>query len=675
MPGSSPGMTIGRIPHCPQGCPPRPPRIKERVAEGREKHMGIGGLKPGARLGLAAILVLAAGLRLWGIERNGFGTEYYAAGVLSMMSSLHNFFFASFDPAGFVSVDKPPVALWIQVASAELFGFSGFSVILPQVLEGLAAILLLYRLVARRFGAAAGLLAALMLAIMPVSVAVDRSSNTDSCLVLVLLLAAAAMIRAIERRSFGWLLAAMITVGIGFNVKMAAALGVVPAFGLAYLLAAPAAWRRRLAHLTLAGSAALIVGFAWFAAFDLVPPDGRPYAGSSTDNSMLQMVFVQYGIDRFIPHPGRGEREGGNRVVNPEAPVMAGLMPSADRVPIGPLRLADPKLGGQIGWFFPLAAVGALGLFRRRQPATPAQLDLILWSGWALIYGIVFSVAGGIFHAYYVVAMAPPVAALAGIGLVAAWRHPQHWPLPAALAFTGLWQAWLEHDVLAGDGPDWRRVLFVLVLADTALATLGLILARRHAPSWASAALALGLGALLATPFAWALSPVLGHTNISFPAADVALLPPATEAPRRGWNERPDETRLLAYIQQNRGDARYLLATQTAPVAAPLILGSGAPVMAVGGYTGTDPILTPEALAALVAAGQVRFFLLRDGGRGRGAGDPQGQARLIADWVKAHGQTIDPALWDAAKPPAPESDRLPVQYLLYDLRPSAPVAG
>jgi len=519
---------------------------------------------------------------------------------------------------------------------------------------------------------------------MPVSVAVDRSSNTDSCLVLVLLLAAAAMIRAIERRSFGWLLAAMVTVGIGFNVKMAAALGVVPAFGLAYLLAAPAQWRRRLAQLTLAGSAALIVGFAWFATFDLVPPEARPYAGSTTDNSMLQMVFVQYGIDRFIPHPGRGEREAGNRAANPEAPA-AGLMPSADRVPIGPLRLADPKLGGQIGWFFPLAAVGALGLVRRRrQPMTPDRLDLVLWTGWALIYGTVFSIAGGIFHAYYVVAMAPPVAALAGIGLVAAWRHYQagdrpRWLLPAAIAVTGLWQSWLEHDVLAGHGSDWRRFLFGLVLADVALGALGLALARRRAPSWTRAALVLGFAALLVTPFAWALSPVLGHTNISFPAADVALLPPATEAPRRGWNERPDQTRLLAYIQQNRGDARYLLATQTAPVAAPLILDSGAPVMAVGGYTGTDPILTPEQLAALVEAGQVRFFLLREGGRGAGGGrggaNQQGPARLIADWVKAHGQMIDPALWAAAAPPAPEPERPPVQYLLYDLHPPAAIAG
>lgn len=649
--------------------------------------MGILGFRSGSRVILLAILLLAAGLRLWAIERNGFGTEYYAAGVLSMMASLHNFFFVAFDPAGFVSVDKPPVALWIQVASAELFGFSGFSVILPQVVEGLAAILLLYRLVARRFGPAAGLTAALVLAIMPVSVAVDRSSNTDSCLVLVLLLATAAVIRAIERRSAGWLLVAMVAVGIGFNVKMAAALGVVPAFGLAYLLAAPGEWRRRCLHLALTGSVALAVGFSWFVAFDLVPPGERPYAGSTTDNSMLQMVFVQYGIDRFIPHPGRGERREAAQAGTTADGAQAGVGPAADRVPIGPFRLADPRLGGQIGWFFPLAALGAILLApRRRRPATPAELDLVIWAGWALTYGVVFSFAGGIFHAYYLVAMAPPIAALAGAGLTALWRRyrtadrPTGILLPAALAATGLWQAWLEREALDAGAPAWLVGLFALLLVGTAFSTLGLVVTRQRRPGLAPAALGLGLVALVATPFAWALSPVLGQTNISFPAAEIAqLAPPADRAPpRRTRNAHPDDRRLLAYVQRNRGDAHYLLATQTAPVAAPLILGTGAPVMAVGGYTGTDPIMTPDRLAALVAAGELRFFLLREGGRGGrgggagglGGGAAAAPARLIADWVKAHGQLVDRTLWAPDDARATEASGPQGQYLLYDLRPS-----
>src|SRR5512132_2601529 len=184
--------------------------------------------RPVPRLGLFAVLAVAAALRLWRLSQNGFGNEYYTAGVRSMSQSWHNFLYNSFDPAGFISVDKPPVALWAQVASVKLFGFHPLSVLIPQALEGVAAVAVLYHLVARRFGAAAGLLAALFLALTPVSVAIDRSSNTDSCLVLVLLLAAWALLRAAEDGSRRRLLLSMALVGLAFNIKMLAAFVVLP---------------------------------------------------------------------------------------------------------------------------------------------------------------------------------------------------------------------------------------------------------------------------------------------------------------------------------------------------------------------------------------------------------------------------------------------------------------
>ena len=205
------------------------------------------------RFPLPVILLLGAGLRLWRLDQNGYGTDYYAAGVRSMLTSWHTFFYNAFDPAGFVSVDKPPVALWVQVASAKLFGFHGISLLLPQVLEGVAAVWLVYHLVQRRFGTSAGWLAALFLAITPVSVVIDRSSNTDSCLVLVLLLAAWALTRAAEDGSRGLLLLSMALVGIGFNVKMLAAFVVLPTFVLVYFLSAPVGWRRRLVDLAMGG--------------------------------------------------------------------------------------------------------------------------------------------------------------------------------------------------------------------------------------------------------------------------------------------------------------------------------------------------------------------------------------------------------------------------------------
>ena len=260
-----------------------------------------------SRLTLLAVLLTALALRLWHLTQNGWGNEYYTAGVLSMTNNWRNFLYNSFDPAGFVSVDKPPVALWIQVASVKLFGFHGLSILIPQVLEGLASVWIVYHLVQRRFGASAGLLAALFLAITPVSVAIDRSSNTDTCLVLVLLLAAWALTRAAEEGSRRLLLLSMALIGLGFNVKMLAAFVVLPTFVLVYFLGAPIAWRRRLEDLTLAAVVLVTVSLAWVVIYDLTPPEHRPFAGTTKKNSMLELAIGPYAVGRFVPVVKRSE--------------------------------------------------------------------------------------------------------------------------------------------------------------------------------------------------------------------------------------------------------------------------------------------------------------------------------------------------------------------------------
>lgn len=233
---------------------------------------------------LTAVLLLGAALRLWNLEQNGLGTEYYAAGVHSMQASLHHFFFLSFDPAGFVSLDKPPLAFWLQAISAKLFGFSGWSLLLPQVIEGLCAIALLHHLVARRFGRAAGLIAALCLALTPVSVAVDRSGNTDSALVLLLLLAAWALLRAIETQRLGWLLLCAVFGGLAFNTKMLAAFVLLPGFGIVWWLGTRLSLRQRLPQMAMTAAMLIAVSLSWAVAFDLTPSTHRPYAGSSMHN-------------------------------------------------------------------------------------------------------------------------------------------------------------------------------------------------------------------------------------------------------------------------------------------------------------------------------------------------------------------------------------------------------
>src|SRR5262245_20346246 len=227
--------------------------------------------RPPLGLGLVAVRSTAAVLRLWRLDQNGFGNEYYTAGVRSMSQNWHNFLYNSFDPAGFVSVDKPPLALWIQVASVKLFGFSGLAILLPQVVEGVASVAMLMHLVGRRFGAVAGALAGLFLALTPIAVAADRSGNTDTGLVLVLLLAAWALTLAAERASRRLLLLAMALVGLGFNVKMLATLVVLPTFALVYWLGAAGPWRRRLVDLALGGVLAAVVALPWLIAYDLTP--------------------------------------------------------------------------------------------------------------------------------------------------------------------------------------------------------------------------------------------------------------------------------------------------------------------------------------------------------------------------------------------------------------------
>jgi 4-amino-4-deoxy-L-arabinose transferase-like glycosyltransferase len=261
-----------------------------------------------ALLALGAIVLGALAIRLWNIDQNGYGTEYYSAGVRSMLASWHNFFFNSFDPAGFVSLDKPPLAFWIQAASAKLFGFGSLSILLPQVLEGVLAIVLLYHLVQRHFGIAAGLVAALVLAVSPVSVAVDRSSNTESLLVLMLLLAVWALVCATERGSLRLLVVAMGLVGVAFNVKMAVAFVIAPTLALIYLVGAPVALKSRLAHLVVAGLALAAVSISWVTAYDLAAPDNRPFAGGTRGNSMLELAVWGNGLNRFLPSEARVRR-------------------------------------------------------------------------------------------------------------------------------------------------------------------------------------------------------------------------------------------------------------------------------------------------------------------------------------------------------------------------------
>jgi 4-amino-4-deoxy-L-arabinose transferase-like glycosyltransferase len=649
------------------------------------------------RLGLLSVLLLAAVLRLWRLDRNGWGNEYYSAAVRSMSTSWHNFLYTAFDPAGFVSVDKPPVGLWIQVASVKLVGFHELSVLVPQVLEGVAAVWIIYRLVQRRFGVPAGLLAALFLAVTPVSVAIDRSSNVDSCLVLVLLLAAWALTQAAEEGDRRFLLLAMALIGLGFNVKMLAAFVVLPTFVLVYLLGAPLPWRRRLVDLAIGAFVLVAVSLSWGLVYDLTPPAHRPYAGTSDHNSILELAVGPYGVGRFVrqARPSLAAIDPGSdqttttrelSVARARRPVGPGPRTGPLRVfvraPAGPLRLADGQLAAQVGWLFPLALIG-MGVAALQRPASqpldPAHLALMLWFGWTLTYGIVYSFAGGFFHFYYMATMAPSLAALAGVGMVSLWRAFREpgwlaWLLPGTLLLTCAWQLGVETSALPGTGDARVTWLHRALIGGTLIVAGALFvlraLARGASRTLAAGALGLGLASLLVIPMAWALSNALTPGEGILPSADLARLLPVernmARLARSQLGNSRDLAQLVAFLRANHHGERYLLATSSATLAAPIIIHTGEAVMARGGFHGLDPILTPEQLAGIAEARQIRFVMLGDlsfVSRRLGAevaGEP------IADWVRANGRPVDPAMWRTSGHGGPL-----ILMRLYDLRPEA----
>lgn len=567
---------------------------------------------------MVVLLGLAAALRLWRLEANGFGNEYYAAGVRSMLQGLHLFFYNAFDPAGLVSLDKPPLAFWIQTASARLLGYDGWAIHLPQALAGAASVGLVYALT-RRFGRIAAFIAALLLALTPIAVASDRSNNTDSWLVFLLLLAAWLALRG---RGLSFVFAMMV-LGLAFNVKMLAALVCGPALLAGWWLAGTLDWRQRLAWMAAGGVALAVVALSWAVVFDLTPPPQRPVAGSSPSNSMLELIVRHNGVERFA------------RATSNE-PAAARRFLAYDAVPVGPLRLAEPMLAAQFSWALPLAILGAALTWRRR-PAAVALLAV-----WALTYAIVYSAAGGIFHIYYLVTLAPPMAALAGIGCYELWRRGPRY-LALGLATTALWQGYLTGATLGWLDP-WMGFPAVALLAAG-----GTLLRDKRPPA------VIGAIALAILPTFWALSVLFAPGNLTLPSASLPrwLGKDDGRGPilSRSYRSLTDDPKLIAFLREHRGSARFLAATPTALLAAPLIIRTGEPVLPFGGYLGNDPIMSVEDFASRVERGEVRYVLL-------------GTARRPADfeaWVIARGTPVDSSLWRSLPP---EPRRL---LTLYDL--------
>ena len=630
-------------------------------------------------LALASVTLISIFMNFYQLGQNGFGNLYYASAIRSMLDSWHNFFFVSFDPGGFVTIDKPPLGFWLQAASAKIFGFTPFSIFLPQALAGVFSVLLLYHLVRRHFGVIAGLLAALALAISPISVLTNRNNTIDSTLVLVMLLGAWAVLRAAESGKLRWLLLCAVLVGLGFNIKMLEAYLVVPAYGLLYLLAAPRRIWVRMVHLALAALLMLTISLSWAVAVDLTPASSRPYVGSSQNNSEVSLALGYNGIQRLLGQFGFGRSSAGNGnsgSTNQQLPptgtnrgTFSGDFPQpgsggAGQPPQGPgggnggnggstgmfntgnpglLRLFNEPLAGQIVWLLPMALLGILALAWQRRPRfheNRQQQSLILWGVWLLTMAVFFSVAS-FFHQYYLSTFAPAICALFGIGVVVMWQDYRRsgwrgWLLPLALILTAL-----EQIYIIVSNPSWGTWLIPLIAISCALTAVVLFTARlfprfRLNTRILAPALCAALLALMLTSAVWSAIPVLANEAASLPVAG----PTGQSGGGLGGNGTVN-TALIRYLEAHKGSAKYLVAVVSSNEADSIILATNQPVMALGGFSGSDPILTTSQLAALVKSGAVRYFLLSGTG-----GGGSGQSTLIT-WITQHGKVVSSSQWQS----------------------------
>ena len=675
------------------------------------------------RPALLALLVATGLLYLWGLGNSGWANSFYSAAVQAGTKSWKAFFFGSFDSSNFITVDKPPASLWVMELSARLFGVNSWSILVPQALEGVATVGLVYLCVRRWFAPGAALLAGAVVALTPVATLMFRFNNPDALLTLLLTGAAYATIRAVEAGRTRWMVLAGALIGVGFITKMLQAVILLPVLGLVYLLAGPPKFGRRIVQLVWTGVATVVAGGWWVAAVQLTPAADRPYIGGSTDNSLLNLIFGYNGIGRLSGNE-KGSVGGGGP---------GGAAGGSMWGPTGWDRLFQKSFGGQISWLIPGALIGLVAVLwlTRRAPRTDrTRAAFLLFGGWLLLTGLILSYAQGIIHPYYTVVLAPAVGALVGMGAWVLWsRRGELLPrlaLAAALVATVAWSF-----VMLGWSPGWYPALRWAILIGGVVAAVAVVAVPRARGLLAAGIAAVGITAVLAGPAAYSLDTASTAHAGSIPSAGPAVaggtgpggfpgggrLPggpggfpggvgrfPAGAGGFPGWaggfpgggrlpagaggfpggrgfpggagafpggaaafpggaagaarafggtgagrgaaggllNASTPGRQLIALLRTDASKYSWVAATTGSNSASGYQLGSGEPVMAIGGFNGTDPTPTLAQFQKYVDEGRIHYYI-SGGGFGPGGSSTTSDSSLISAWVAAHytARTVD----------------------------------
>ena len=551
-----------------------------------------------ARPTLLAIAAVSAWSYAWRATRPVNVEIYYAAAARSMTAGLSNFFFGAFDPAGTITTDKLPGAFWIQALSVGLFGAHRWALVLPQVIEGTLTVLVLYRVLRKLAGPAAGLVAAAILAVSPATIALNRGNVSDTLMILLLVLGADSIVTAVSTGSWRPLLLAGAWVGLAFQAKMIEAWLILPALVACYLTAAPGGWLRRASRCGAMVLLSIAVSLSWMILVSIWPTGSRPYIDGSTTNSVFQQVFVYNGF-------GRLDQATPDQLVNRTIRLGLAIAP-----PPSWHRLLTGELGRDAAWLL-TATVAALlaGLAaRRRAPRSDlARAGLLLWGTWLVTLFAAFSAAADI-NTYYTAALSPAIASVLAIGTSQAWQNRGRvasWlVLAAATLATAGYAMWLLP--VSGTGlPHWLRPVLIGLTAAAAACVAAAAWRRRSVPL-AVISMTVAAMATLVVPAVAAAAVVtsgLGPFQTPFePARETADITAFLSA---GFQIQP----ALAALEKGNAAEPDLMATQTAVLAAPFIWASGQEVVPIGGFTGTIPEPTLAQLRRLISTGMVRTFL------------------------------------------------------------------
>lgn len=660
---------------------------------------------------VAVLMLAAAFVFFWNLTASGYANEFYSAAAQAGSKNWEAFLWGSLDAGNAITVDKPPASIWLMALSVRLLGLSSFAILLPQALMGVACTYLLYATVRRAWGNAAGIVAGIVFITTPVAALMFRFNNPDALLILLMLGAAACVLRGLElpadrhgnRVRTRWYAVAGLLIGLGFLTKQFQVLLVLPGFGLAMLLLSPTPWPRRLLDAVVA-LGAMVVGAGWWVLLTVLVPSGsRPYFGGSQTDSFIELTFSYNGLGRLTGNetasviPGASETlSGGSQGgmwgetslfrlwTSDFSDQITWLAPIAFAAIILGLIAATPAKKGQV--YFGRFYLGKRG--HEVDPDTVARIrraQIVIFGTWLVVTWLVFSFMAGIFHAYYTVALSPAIAALVaicGASLLALRDRP--WMPGITGLLIAVTSAWDMALILRSGSFAWLGVCIgvIGVAAGLALCIIGFWMQDRLPSAWpftlkrgARGVAAIGIVALLAGPIVWTACTIsTGHTGsivTAGPSGSMGGGPggggpggngtaadgSSSESVLVGSNAAtPDggsgllggtsaNDSLVELLTQNASGYRWAAATTGSQNAASYQLASELPVMAIGGFNGSDPAPTLDEFKAYVAQGLIRYYIA-SGGMGGGMGGTQmggsNAASEIAEWVAQNytAQTI-----------------------------------